>query len=225
MPKKVKMGVGMMEHTRIQYDLTAAGGEPEWQASIDHMMNSCAGFDEQRDQIAAGFRAILQKSGVSDPSSLMSLHETCNQYSEDAIEHLIAKWLIEYHHLNSGRAAFLSSPNPMKLEYLIERAVELGKSQERLFWRQGIDEQTGKRPETLALAGRTQVKSGQNGNRMRTDNSFAMTHGAEAQIKANKLHKSNPSLSWTAIRNILAKHYDVSTETIKKALKNPKRVG
>ena len=225
MPKKVKKGIGMMEHTRIQYDLTAAGGEAEWQASIDHMINSCVGFDEQRDQIAAGFRAILQKSGVSDPSSLMALHETYNQYSEDAIEYLIAKWLIEYHHLDSERATASISPDPIKLEYLVERAVELGKLQERLFWRQGIDVQTGKRPEALALAGRAQVKSGQNGNRMRTDNSFAITRGAEAQIEANKLHKSNPSLSWTAIRNILATRYDVSAETLKKALKNPRKVG
>jgi len=225
MPKKVKRGIGMMERTRIEYDLTAAGGEAEWQASIDHMMNSCVGFDEKRDQIAAGFRAVLQKSGVSDPSSLIALHETYNQHSEDALEYLIAKWLIEYHHLNSERAAFSSSSNPIKLEYLIERAVELGKLQERLFWRQGIDEQTGKRPETLALAGRAQVKNGRNGNRMRTDNSFAMTRGAEAQIEANELCKRKPGLSWTAIRDILAIRHGVSAETLKKVLKNPKKAG
>ncbi len=225
MPKKVKRGIGMMKRTQLQYDLTTASGEAEWQCSIDHGMKSFMGFDEKRDEIATNFRAILKNAGVSDPFAVVFPRESSPRYSEDSLEYLIASWLIEYHHLNNERDAISSSPTSRTLEYLIERSVELGKIQERLVWRQGHDEVTGKRREILALAGQRQVRNGQQGNEMRTDNSFYVKHGVEAQGYVDDLSKRNLHLSWSDIQKRAAKHFGVSVATIKRNLTNPKKAG
>lgn len=221
MPKKVKKGVGMMEHTQVQYDLTAVAGKHEWQAFIDRMVASSVGFDEKRDKIATDFQAFLREIGVSDPSCVLTLNETSNHYSEDVLEHLIAKWLIEYHHLLSAREKLSGAESPTEMEYLVERAVTLGMIQERIWWRQGIDEQTGKRPETLALAGRRQVKNGRQGKEMQAADSFESMHLVNAQARADELCKSNPRWNYKRIQKKLSEEFKVSSSTLKRHLVNP----
>lgn len=75
------------------------------------------------------------------------------------------------------------------------------------------------------VMGQKQVKAGKQGRAMRTCSSFATTHGAEAQEMANSIFANNPNLSWAAIRRTIATRYDVSAETVKNALKNPKKAG
>lgn len=119
MPKVVKAGVGMMEHTRVQYDLSSAGGEAEWQASIDHIMKSFVGVDDKREQLATNFRTVLQRAGVFDPNSVLALNDISNRYSSDTLEYLMAKWLMQYDYINIERAAVLDSPDQNKLQHLV----------------------------------------------------------------------------------------------------------
>ena len=119
----------------------------------------------------------------------------------------------------------MEAANPTTLEHLVERAVELGKYQERMFWRQGLDESTGKRRELLGLGGRRQVKNGQQGNEMRTDNSFGARQGVQAQSYVDDLYERNPNLSWADMQRSAAKKFGFSAVTIKRNLKNPKKPG
>lgn len=76
-----------------------------------------------------------------------------------------------------------------------------------------------------AVSGEKQVRAGKAGRDMRTDNSFKAVHGEAAQAMADDIAAKNPHLSWTAIRNRVAKEYSVSPETVKKSLTNPKKAG
>lgn len=77
----------------------------------------------------------------------------------------------------------------------------------------------------VLTAGDRQISAGMRGNEMRSDNSFAALHGEAAQARADQIAAERPSLSWTAIRNIIAREFSVSADTIKKKLRNPKKVG
>ncbi|WP_143542818.1 hypothetical protein [Cereibacter azotoformans] len=76
-----------------------------------------------------------------------------------------------------------------------------------------------------ALSGHAQRKAGERGRAMRTDASFATTHGREAQAMANDIATRNPKLSWEAIKRRLATHFNVSEGTIKNSVSNPKKDG
>ena len=210
MPKKVKHGVGMMERTRLQFDLTDAGGEAEWTASIEHMMRTMVGPDEGRHQVAAGFQAILTACGLPDPGTAALNHMVYGQQGEDSAQYIAARWLMEYHRLNRERDDLASGSKAFDLQLMIMHAEELGRQHERFQWRQGIDEATGKRPEELALSGRRQVKNGQDGNAMRSDNSFLAKNGNRAQQFVNELHIRKPHLSWADLQRIAAENCGVS---------------
>lgn len=225
MPKKVKYGVGMMERTRLRYDLTDAGGEDEWTACIEHMMRTMVGPDEGRDRIAAGFRAILTARGLPDPG-VAALNDTVyGQQGEDSVQYIAAQWLMEYNRLNRERNDLASGSKAFDLQLMIMHAEELGRLQERCQWRHRIDEATGKRPEELALSGRRQVKNGQDGNAMRSDNSFLAKNGKRAQQFVNELHIRKPHLSWADLQRKAAESFGVSAITIKRNLSNPKKAG
>ncbi|MDA5095798.1 hypothetical protein O2N63_17035 [Aliiroseovarius sp. KMU-50] len=225
MPKNIKVGVGMMERTRLQYDFEREDAKKEVEALIEHWAAKWRTFDEQRELVAECFRALLSSSGIGDPLDPKELLIASNSHDEDAMEHIAAKWLLEYFHVQNLREDISIEEGSTDLEYLIERAVMLGQLQERFYWRQGVEEKTGKRPEIMALAGRKQVMGGKQGNDMRTDTSFEKTHGKEAQQYVDALHKKNPSLSWADMQRLTSEKYGVSAITIKRALTNPKKVG
>ncbi|NOX72941.1 MAG: hypothetical protein GXP03_04750 [Alphaproteobacteria bacterium] len=215
----------MLEHEVLQYDLTAAGGEAEHQASIEHMMKSFVGPDERRKRFAAAALSILETNGLPDPGVAALDFQIYGIHGEESMEYIAAYWLMAYNRLCREREVLASSATAPDLELLIMFAEELGQYQERMVWRQGLDEKTGKRREALALSGRKQVKDGQDGNRMRTNNSFFTRHGKQAQEFVEDLHQRKPNLTWADMRRQAAKKFGVSPETIKEKLNNPKRVG
>jgi hypothetical protein len=225
MPKKVKMGVGMMEHTQLQYDLTANGGEVEWQASIEHMMKSFVGPDDRRDQVAAKIQALLEASGLPDPGVAALNHEVYGHLSEDSAQYIGAHWLMSYHRLVSEREELAGTAKPSNIELIVMHAEELGRLQERLYWRQGFDEATGKRRETISFSGLKQFKGGQRGGAMRTKRSFLIEYGVEAQKFVDDLHTRRPDFSWAELKRHAVKRFGVSDSTIKRSVKNPKKVG
>lgn len=79
--------------------------------------------------------------------------------------------------------------------------------------------------EPILSAGDRQISAGERGNEMRVHNSFASLRGAEAQARAEEIARTKPGLTWAAIRNKLASEFGVSAETIKKAVRNPKKGG
>ncbi|MGB3315976.1 MAG: hypothetical protein WBB85_16365, partial [Albidovulum sp.] len=114
---------------------------------------------------------------------------------------------------------------PNNLSRMLAATEEMGRLQERMWWRAGVDPQTSKKRETLAISGRKQVIGGRDGHAMRTDTSFKTLHGAEAQAYAEDLHSRKPSMTWAAMRIAIAERFEVSSETVKKSLINPKKHG
>lgn len=76
-----------------------------------------------------------------------------------------------------------------------------------------------------ATIGRKQLAASEAGRATRSADSFKTLYGDEAQRRADALHLENQRRTWARIRQILAAEYEVSAETIKKALKNPKKNG
>jgi len=74
MPKTVKIGVGMMEHTQLQYNFVGDNADEDMNAFTEYAMTSIMGFDERREQNVAASRAFLQKTGDLDLTSVLVLH-------------------------------------------------------------------------------------------------------------------------------------------------------
>jgi hypothetical protein len=222
MAKRTKQGVGMTERVVIQHDqsdFSDAGSFAEvFFASLDA---NCIATNVRAEN-AERCQNILSAAGLV--LGKIESERLLGKYGEDSPERLAADWLRSYRRMGALSEKALNG-DTMALTDLIGEAEHLGILQERMWWRCGLDSSTGKRRESLALSGQSQVKAGQRGNEMRSTGSFAASHGDEAQALAHEIAMRNPKLSWTAIRKNLAAKYQVSTETIKKTVKNPKKVG
>jgi hypothetical protein len=192
---------------------------------MDHIRKSCLGPDEIREQVAGNARAILDASDLPIPDIGTLNLRAYGCFGEESLQFIAAQWLREFCRLQRARETLTRAEKPTDLSVVIMHAEELGRLQERLYWRQGVDESTGKRREILALSGRRQVKNGQDGNSMRSDSSFSNMNGEQAQKYVNELNKRSPNLSWARMQEMAAKKFNVSSITIKRNLNNPKKVG
>lgn len=235
MPKKIVKGVGMMQRHQLEFDPREPGAAEAVFKAWDEAMPVIAlpedlpGEALDREN-AKRCRAILATVGLAElmegkgAVNLGPLRE--RGFDEDSAQWMAAQWLGAYNRMMAHRQILMGGDcSPSNIGMMLMHAQELGRLQERMWWRAGIDPQTGKKRETLALSGRRQVKGGHNGNAMKGKKSFAETHGREAQARADLIAAERPALSWAAIRSKLAREFDVSAETIKKALRNPKKGG
>jgi len=213
----------MMQRVSLQYDIREPGAREAclaaWDAAVPVGQPGDIPGDARERENAARCRAIIEKSKQANAGRRTALCEA------DA-EWIAAEWLAAYQRMLTQRAKVIAgdtSPNTIGLMLL--DAQEMGRLEKDLYWRPGVDPQTLKGRESLSVSGRKQVKSGQDGNAMKGQKSFAAVHGAEAQARAHEIATARPSLSWAAIRSIIATEYSTSAETVKKALTNPKKGG
>lgn len=228
MPKRIVKGVGMMK-----YAVSVYGPGPMGEAEYESFKEAMRRFaeapvgDERREAIAQNCRELLARAGLADVTiTSYAIDEEklrSTGLAEDSAQWLSACWLRTFYRLKEEVTRINAGRGDVSL--LISIAEELGRIQAHTFWRAGVDPQTGKRREILAMSGRRQVKGGRDGNAMRTDTSFAALYGAAAQARADALHRENPRRTWGRIRQIIASEYKVSPETVKKALRNPKKPG
>jgi len=173
-------------------------------------------------------RSVLSHVGLEDAGACVADRRALESVglAEGSAAWIAAHWLAEYHSFLRCRERIESGDAGVRnLTTMMWAMHEMGRLQEEMRWRPGVDPQTGKAREQLALSGRRQVKGGHDGNAMRGQKSFASLYGEQAQLRACAIAADRPDLSWTAIRLILARKYAVSAETIKKALRNPKEGG
>lgn len=143
---------------------------------------------------------------------------------EDSASWICALWLDAFKALNKERARIApGSLEPHLLSKMLYHARELGRLEERAWWRAGKDQSTQRTREALALSGQRQVIGGRLGNRMRSHVAFAKGCGEKAQAEANQLALEKPNLTWAAICKYIAYRYGVSPETVRKSLINPKK--
>jgi len=190
--------------------------------------------DALRRHNAEQCRAILATVGMDDDGkcAVNTGPLRAKGLAENSAQWIAAHWLGAYNRLMKLREKATSAEySANTLGLMLMAAEEMGRLQERMWWRAGVekinieDPESWRKREDLALSGRRQAKGGHEGNAMRTDTSFRAVHGAEAQAYANDLHRQKPRLTWSAIRILIALRFDVSAETVKKSLINPKKHG
>jgi len=187
----------------------------EWVADLKCLSPHLA---SQRDT-AKRYLAIMKKAGMADMAgAALDISRLRDAGLDEASPAWIAAlWLREF-------AVHVAALDRGDMTLAIDTAETLGRLQERMLWRASNEPVTGKTPEGLAVVGKRQTKAGQDGNRMKAGKSFAASHGELAQMRANEL-STNPRLSWSQIKGILARKFNVSAETIKRNVNNPRKLG
>lgn len=231
-----RRGTGMMEHqVTIRERSDFASEEERAQAFFDAIEQNCISDNVREKNFQQAQTALAQAYKKMDPAWFcrespqhvdvirleMEKHPSRfvkAYFGEDHAYAIMQEWLAAYNRLAVERKKH--SPD---IAVIIASAEALGQLQERMWWRSGIDPETQAKREVLALIGRAQVKAGKRGNELRSSSSFAATHGVEAQAMADEIAAKSPNLSWAAIRNTVAARFGVSSETIKKSLRNPKK--
>lgn len=223
MPKKIVKNVGMMQRETLQYDPREPGAREAciaaWDAAVPMARPGDMPGDAYDRETAKRCKEIIEKSKeVNSPEGPRA--------TEADAEWIAAEWLAAFGRMRAQRDRLMAGDtSPDTIGAMLMHAQDMGRLQERMAWRAGVDPQTGKRGEALALSGRRQVKGGHDGNAMKGAKSFAATHATAAQARADALHRENPRRTWARIRQIIAQEYGVSVETVRKSLRNPKKNG
>lgn len=155
MPKRIKKGTGMMQQEVLRYDVTRDAGKAERDAYTEALYRCMAQpvGDDLREANAQRCREILATVGLGDMMDNTCAIDTeklrAKGLAEDSAEWLAASWLRSFNRLQNERKRLAAEKGDVSL--VVEHAQELGRIQERMFWRVGVDPQTGERREQLAL--------------------------------------------------------------------------
>lgn len=138
-------------------------------------------------------RAVLATVGMEDRGEfvpdLARLREL--GLGENSAQWIAAHWLAEYNTLLSGCQRLEGgSQTPNVLARVLMAAEEMGRLQERLWWRAGVDHESGEKREALALTGRP-VKRGQKDAAAKTNRK----HIAMRERRAERIRELLPSMN------------------------------
>jgi len=241
MAQKITRDTGMMQEPATKYNMKDSSDADQLSralraltASLPAAMPGDWTGDALRRSNAERCRAILATVGLTDDGICAldtgPLRE--KGLAENSAQWIAAQWLAEYNALMRGRERFGDGDaTPGNLGRMLMATEEMGRLQERMWWRVGVekinpgDPESWRKREDLALSGKRQAKGGHDGNAMRTNTSFRAIHGDDAQAYADDLHRQKPRLTWSAIRIAVGLRFNVSAETVKKSLINPKKHG
>lgn len=163
MAESIKRGSGMLERDAVRLETNDLRRTVKTKISVEERRaGKGGGLDAVRESKADACRAILAAAGVDQDSM-----DPADCFSDSSAHVLAAAWLDAYRRLGNARERFASDPTPRALEYVVEFAEELGRLQERLWWRAGVDRSTGVRREELALSGRAYKRASDLGSERR----------------------------------------------------------
>ncbi len=168
MAKKVTKDTGMMQRTEIKYRMD----DPK---DIEAIIEAWKKYAERQPQAAPGdwlgdalhrhnaerCRAILATDGMTDDGMCAVNIGTLRAkgLAENSAQWIAAHWLAEYNALTRGRERFEAGDvSPNNLSRMLMATEEMGRLQERMWWRAGVDPLTGKRREELAISGKKQTR-------------------------------------------------------------------
>lgn len=170
MPEKIKVDRGMMEQDELRYRMDDPGdvesciaASREWADSFPAAEPGDWPGDALRRRNAGCCRDILAKVGLADDSQPAVNAAPLRQkgLTEDTAPWIAANWLARYHLYTVARQRVQDGDlSPDNLSTLVFAAEEMGRLQERMWWRAGTDPGTGERREALMQTGRA-VKRGQ----------------------------------------------------------------
>ncbi|QIE42327.1 hypothetical protein G5B39_10505 [Rhodobacteraceae bacterium SC52] len=218
----------MMQRGSLVYDTRLAAGDAELNVGIDAIRRfSKQPFgDDRRELKARSFTAILEQGGLGD-----LMKDTCavdvgqlrdKGLAEDSIEWLAAFWLGAFNRLVNERERLETACGTMdSIKLIVEHAEELGRLEERIWWRCGVDPQTDKPREALAVGKRNQELScGKATEARRVQAQDAKPEWHEwAYLDALERRKIFPSHSRWRIAGSIHEKYSVSQDRCAKILK------
>lgn len=106
---------------------------------------------------------LLSRMSLDLAKWMLVVHFRLKNHRKDTPEWLAARWLQEFVRLQRGRQRLAAGPNDQRtLSAIVQHAEQLGRLEERMWWRCGIDPDTGKRREALALTGQRMSRIGKN---------------------------------------------------------------
>lgn len=114
------------------------------------------GGDALRRMNAERARGILERSGLplNDPRELWR-QIAFRGHAEDTAPNIAAQWLRAWRMWRNARERLLAGEvTPDLISQVADAAEDMGRLQERLWWRAGVDPITGERREALGLRGR-----------------------------------------------------------------------
>lgn len=232
MANKETRDVGMRQYTVTNFRLDDPNDASAARRAFDDLIKSLptgqegdCGHDALRRENVRRCREILATVDLSDSGSCVADTQVLRDLGleQNTAQWIAAHWLASYHAMMRARDLVSGGDtSPQNLARMIDAAEELGRWQERLWWRAGIDKESGERREELAVIRKRQKITGREKRAMKPDTSFKAVYGAAAQVYADDLHSRKPELSWNDIKRAVATKYGVSTDTVKKALVNPK---
>lgn len=231
MPRRVIKGAGMMARETLTYDLREPGGVEAcmaaWGAFFEQYpaaMPDDAPGDALRRGNAERCRAILATVGLEDDGACainpVALRD--RGLTEDTAQWLAAEWLAAFHMLKRCRERFVAgNTSANTIGSMLMAAEELGRLQERMWWRCGIDPETGKRREELALGKRAQEKAisrATEARRIQAQDARPDWHDS-ATFEAEEIRRKHPSYSRWRIAGMLHEKFGVSQNRCDKVLR------
>jgi hypothetical protein len=160
-------------------------------------------------------RAIIEKSKRVNPADGPGATEA------DA-EWIAAEWLAAYRGMLAQRAKLVAGDtSPNTIGSMLLHAQEMGRLQERMWWRAGVDPQTGKRREELAIGKQAQEKAipkAIEARRIQAQDAQPGWHDS-ATLDAHEIRQAHPSYSRWRIAGEIHEKYGVSRNRCDKVLR------
>jgi hypothetical protein len=171
-------------------------------------------------------RAILATVDLADDGKCVVNTEALREkgLAENSAQWIAAHWLAEYNALKQGRERLEAGDvTPENLSRMLMAAEEMGRLQERMWWRAGVDPISGEKREALALTGRP-VKRGQKDGAAITNKA----HAAMREARFARMKELVPDLGvenaarqceaeglggWQAIRRQWDRYREKNTDT------------
>lgn len=170
MANKSTRDTGMRQRTVTTYRMDDPADAKVAIRALDEFSNSLpvgqpgdCGGDALRRHNADRCREILATVGLADDGSCVADTQALRDrgLNEHSAQWMAAHWLASHNTMTRARDLLSAGDtSPQNLARLIDAAEDMGMWQERMWWRAGIDNESGERREALALTGRP-VKRGQ----------------------------------------------------------------
>lgn len=230
MPRKVIKGVGMMQRETLQYEAHEPGAKEAWIKAWDEAVPVAQPDDMPGEALdrenATRCKTILATVGLADlmegkcAVNLGPLRE--KGLDEDSAQWIAAHWLGAYNRMMTQRRDLMGGDTSAStISSMLLNAQEMGRLHERMWWRAGIDPQTGKRPEELALGKRAQEKAiprATEARRIHAQDTKPDWHD-NAKLDALEIRRIHPTYSRWRIAGEIHERFGVSHDRCYKVLR------
>lgn len=211
MRKRTTRDTGMMEHEVDWYE----GEEINeffriWRETMPRPKQGQHMGDAINEENERRMREIIKASGFSEVASQhgqIDLTPLVEKYiKEDHPAWIACQWINAYRRMLAYRDKFdTRAADGHDMASLIRYAKEMGIQEERMRWRAGVDNDTGKRREALAIGKRDQEKAipkATQARRVQAQDTKPDWHDS-ATLDAHCIREKNPSFSRWRIAGIL----------------------